>query len=100
MAAGGDEARRAFEAMMPMKKIDIATIGGRSTRLTWPLGKLECALLLTGIGDDQKTEIRRLTAVLTEEGPEKPGRRRNLGTFGSRAAAEKHERAVQFFKRH
>jgi hypothetical protein len=27
------------------------------------------------------------------------GRRRNLGTFLSRAAAEKHERAVQFFKR-
>jgi len=29
----------------------------------------------------------------------KTGKRRNLGTFGSRAAAEKHERAVQFFKR-
>ena len=29
----------------------------------------------------------------------KTGRRRNLGTFKSRAAAEKHERAVQFFKR-
>ena len=28
------------------------------------------------------------------------GRRPNLGTFSSRAAAEKHERAVQFFKRH
>jgi hypothetical protein len=28
----------------------------------------------------------------------KTGRRRNLGTFASRAAAEKHERAVQFFK--
>jgi len=27
------------------------------------------------------------------------GRRRNLGTFASRAEAEKHERAVQFFKR-
>jgi hypothetical protein len=27
------------------------------------------------------------------------GRRRNLGTFGTRAAAEKHERAVQYFKR-
>lgn len=26
-------------------------------------------------------------------------RRKNLGTFGSREAAEKHERAVQFFKR-
>ena len=30
----------------------------------------------------------------------KTGRRKNLGTFGSRAAPEKHERAVQFFKRH
>ena len=29
----------------------------------------------------------------------KTGRRRNLGTFKSRAAADKHERAVQFFKR-
>ena len=27
------------------------------------------------------------------------GTRRNLGTFASRAAAQKHERAVQFFKR-
>jgi hypothetical protein len=29
----------------------------------------------------------------------KTGRRRNLGTFNTRAAAEKHERAVQYFKR-
>ena len=28
----------------------------------------------------------------------KTGRRRDLGTFGSRAAAEKHERAVQYFQ--
>jgi hypothetical protein len=27
------------------------------------------------------------------------GKRRNLGTFKTREAAEKHERAVQFFKR-
>jgi hypothetical protein len=27
------------------------------------------------------------------------GRRKNLGTFKSLAAAKKHERAVQFFKR-
>jgi 2-polyprenyl-6-hydroxyphenyl methylase/3-demethylubiquinone-9 3-methyltransferase len=26
MAAGGDEAKRVFEAMMPMTKIDVATI--------------------------------------------------------------------------
>ena len=29
----------------------------------------------------------------------KSGRRRNLGTFKTRKAAEQHERAVQFFKR-
>jgi hypothetical protein len=29
----------------------------------------------------------------------KTGKRRNLGTFDSREAAEKHEREVQFFKR-
>jgi hypothetical protein len=29
----------------------------------------------------------------------KTGKRRNLGTFASREAAEKHERAVQYFKR-
>jgi len=28
------------------------------------------------------------------------GRRRNLGTFSTLAAAKKHERAVQYFKRH
>jgi hypothetical protein len=27
------------------------------------------------------------------------GKRKNLGTFSTRAAAEKHERAVQYFKR-
>jgi hypothetical protein len=30
----------------------------------------------------------------------KTGKRRNLGTFKSRAAAVKHERDVQYFKRH
>ena len=29
----------------------------------------------------------------------KTGKRRNLGTYTSRAAAEKHEREVQYFKR-
>ncbi|HEV7555609.1 MAG TPA: hypothetical protein VGO00_09160 [Kofleriaceae bacterium] len=28
----------------------------------------------------------------------KSGKRKNLGTFGSRTAAEQHERAVQYFK--
>jgi hypothetical protein len=30
----------------------------------------------------------------------KTGKRRNLGTFATRAEAEKHEREVQYFKRH
>jgi hypothetical protein len=29
----------------------------------------------------------------------KTGKRRNLGTFKTRAAAQRHERAVQYFKR-
>jgi hypothetical protein len=28
------------------------------------------------------------------------GKRRNLGTFATRARAEKHEREIQFFKKH
>jgi hypothetical protein len=30
----------------------------------------------------------------------KTGKRRNLGTFTSRKAAEQHEREIQYFKRH
>ena len=30
----------------------------------------------------------------------KTGKRRNLGTFGTREAAQQHEREVQYFKRH
>jgi hypothetical protein len=47
--------------------------------------------------------IRKLTSgeyrlYSTKKAP-KTGRRKNLGTFKTRAAAEKHERAVQYFKR-
>jgi hypothetical protein len=28
------------------------------------------------------------------------GKRRNLGTFDTRAAAQQHEREIQYFKRH
>jgi hypothetical protein len=30
----------------------------------------------------------------------KTGKRRNLGTFASRKAALRHERAIQYFKKH
>jgi hypothetical protein len=47
--------------------------------------------------------IRRLASgkfrLYSKKKDPRTGKRRNLGTFATRAAAEKHERAVQFFKR-
>jgi len=47
--------------------------------------------------------IRKLTdgryRLYSRKKNPKTGKRRNLGTFKTRSAAEKHERAVQFFKR-
>ena len=48
--------------------------------------------------------IRRLSSgkyrLYSKKKNPRTGKRKNLGTFGSRAAAEKHERAVQYFKQH
>jgi hypothetical protein len=47
--------------------------------------------------------IRKLTSgkyrLYSRKKDPKTGKRRNLGTFASREQAEKHERAVQYFKR-
>ena len=47
--------------------------------------------------------IRKLSSgryrLYSRKADPRTGKRRNLGTFTTRAAAEKHERAVQFFKR-
>ena len=45
--------------------------------------------------------IRRLKSGyrLYSRKKDRSGKRKNLGTFGSLAAAQKHERAVQFFKK-
>lgn len=46
--------------------------------------------------------IRKLTSgvyrLYSRKASRTTGQRRNLGTFKTRAAAEKHERAVQYFK--
>lgn len=48
--------------------------------------------------------IRKLTSgkyrLYSRKKDPKSGKRRNLGTFSSLAAAQKHERAVQYFKHH
>jgi hypothetical protein len=38
--------------------------------------------------------------LYSQKKSETTGKRKNLGTFDTREAAEKHERAVQYFKRH
>ncbi len=47
--------------------------------------------------------IRKLTSGLyrlySKKKDPKTGKRRNLGTFKTRAAALKHEREIQYFKR-
>ncbi|HLO30826.1 MAG TPA: hypothetical protein VK249_16900 [Anaerolineales bacterium] len=47
--------------------------------------------------------IRKLTSgkyrLYSEKKDPKTGKRKNLGTFDTREAAQKHEREVKFFKR-
>jgi hypothetical protein len=51
----------------------------------------------------EMTMIRKLAAggyrLYSRKKNPKTGKRRNLGTFKTKAAAEKHEREVQYFKR-
>jgi hypothetical protein len=55
-------------------------------------------------GTQERTMIRKLKSgeyrLYSRKTDPKTGKRKNLGTFGTRAAAEKHEREVQYFKRH
>lgn len=48
--------------------------------------------------------IRKLKSgqyrIYSRSKDEKTGKRRNLGTFATREDAQKHERAIQYFKRH
>ena len=52
----------------------------------------------------KKIMIRKLKSgeyrLYSRKKDPKTNKRRNLGTFSSLAAAKKHEREVQFFKRH
>ena len=48
--------------------------------------------------------IRKLAAggyrLYSRKPDPETGKRRNLGTFATRGQAEKHEREIQYFKRH
>lgn len=56
-----------------------------------------------GLENRLLTMIRKLKSgqyrLYSRKADEKTGKRRNLGTFDSREAAERHEREIQYFKR-
>ena len=63
-------------------------------------------LILTTRGHEDCAEnmIRKLNSgkfrLYSRKKDPRTGKRRNLGTFDTRKAAEAHERAVQYFKHH
>jgi hypothetical protein len=63
-----------------------------------------CSAHRSALGSGENIMIRKLVSgeyrLYSRKINPKTGKRRNLGTFKSRAAAEKHERDVQYFKRH
>lgn len=67
------------------------------------LGNCNVAPLVNELLFEEAPMIRKLESgkyrLYSRKADPRTGRRRNLGTFSTRAAAEKHERAVQFFKR-
>jgi hypothetical protein len=61
--------------------------------------KLSIAKIVGGAVMIRKLKSGKYRLYSKKKDP-KTGKRRNLGTFDSKAAAEKHERDVQYFKRH
>ena len=78
LRAGGTPARAGTSAYLSRPRPDLMIVGGADM-------------------------IRKLSSgqfrLYSRKKNPKTGKRRTLGTFKTRTAAEKHERAVQFFKR-
>jgi hypothetical protein len=60
----------------------------------WDMGGILCCRRTTMIRKLKSGEFR----IYSRHPDPKTGKRRNLGTFSSRAKAEEHERAIQYFK--
>jgi len=63
-----------------------------------PFSELAHSFDPTGVKMIRKLKSGKYRLYSSKKDP-KTGKRKNLGTFDSRAAAEKHERDVQYFKR-
>jgi len=96
-AAGGRAGDRAWEAL---RSLDLSDPGGSSHLRGEGLRALT---LVRGL-HVWKGVIRKLKSgeyrLYSRKQDPKTGKRRNLGTFKTLAAAKKHEKAVQYFKRH
>ncbi|MEO6210690.1 MAG: hypothetical protein ABIQ10_11250, partial [Gemmatimonadaceae bacterium] len=80
-----------------------ASTRDRASRSRHGAARLACAQKTFATPSDKSVMIRKLKTgeyrLYSRKKNPKTGKRRNLGTFKSRAAAGKHEKAIQFFKR-
>lgn len=77
---------------MSRRVLALAPSGGPWGLLEYDVQNLSAPIMIRKLPDGRY----RLYSLKKDT---KTGKRRNLGTFNTRAAAERHERAVQFFKR-
>jgi hypothetical protein len=90
--------------LLNRRRFPYGSAAGRGGLTTAGTGRLRGRLIEKVDVRETPIMIRKLTSgkyrLYSRKLNPKTGKRRNLGTFASRAAAEKHERAVQYFKRH
>ncbi|MER9299402.1 hypothetical protein NKI38_23315 [Mesorhizobium sp. M0621] len=80
---------------------EVQTTGWAARRPSTPEASRPSGNPDEGERNDPKTERRKIPALFAEtRRTKRPAKRRSLGTFDIREAAEKHEREVQYFKRH
>src|SRR5262245_35214490 len=78
--------------------------GARAARTQWSARPGRHIRFRYLVADNANAMIRKISSgkyrLYSRKKNPKTGKRRNLGTFASREGALKHERAVQYFKRH
>jgi hypothetical protein len=80
-----------------------AEVRHRSARGNPPMAAWIISQGHAGRKTDGRPMIRKIKSgyrIYSRKKNPRTGRRRNLGTFKTKKAAEKHEREIQYFKRH
>ena len=90
--------------MIALSQSTVRLLGpGCVTRSKIVVREHRVALFCITLPHDPAAMIRKLKSgqyrLYSRKKNPKTGERRNLGTFSSRAAAERHEREVQYFKK-